>query len=166
MKPKYYLIGFLICFTLVGNIDAHAQIKTLFLVRHAEKANDDTTDPNLSTEGMARAKRLADLLSYANVEFIYSTDYKRTRETGLPLIKATGKAVTLYNPLDASFLEKVINDTGDSRVLIIGHSNTIPGYVNKLIGEERYSQLEENEYDKLFIVTISDENADCVVIKF
>jgi broad specificity phosphatase PhoE len=97
---------------------------------------------------------------------VYSTDYKRTRQTGLPSAKQIGKEIITYDPRDNSTLDKIIEESGNSRILIVGHSNTIPGLVNQLIDDERYEQLDEMEYDKLFIVTISGDESDCVVITF
>ena len=49
---------------------------------------------------------------------------------------------------------KPCRKNSDDNYLIVGHSNTIPGLVNYLSGTEDFQQLAENEYDKLFIVTL------------
>lgn len=48
------------------------------IVRHAEKANDDPRDPNLSEAGRARAERLAAALKNQPVRAVYATAYRRT----------------------------------------------------------------------------------------
>ena len=166
MKTSYFLFSVLILLCLTGNSLVQAQSKTIFLVRHAEKADDGTRNPALNEEGTNRAKDLSNILGEADVEFIYSTNFKRTIDTGRPLATSLGKEVLNYDPRDSKALDKIIADTGKSRVLIVGHSNTIPPLVNQLIGVEKYSQLGENEYDKLFIVTLFENTADCVVIIF
>jgi len=166
MKLNRYFFYTILIICLAGNVFAQTSVKTIFLVRHAEKADDGTRDPSLNEAGSSRSQNLANMLSAADIEFIYSTDFKRTIETGMPLAIVLGKEIIKYDPPYSSAVEKILKDTGDSRVLIIGHSNTIPALVNRLIEEEKYSQLDENEYDNLFIVTLSGESSDCVVIKF
>jgi broad specificity phosphatase PhoE len=166
MKISHFLFSILIFSFLACNSQVEAQTKTIFLVRHAEKADDGSRDPDLSETGKVRAENLATILSTAKVDFVYSTDYKRTRQTGLPSAKQIGKEIITYDPRDNSTLDKIIEESGNSRILIVGHSNTIPGLVNQLIDDERYEQLDEMEYDKLFIVTISGDESDCVVITF
>src|SRR6185437_4091132 len=56
----------------------------IFVVRHAERA-DASADSPLSPEGEARAARLAALLKDAGITRIYTTDRKRTIQTGAPL---------------------------------------------------------------------------------
>jgi hypothetical protein len=58
---------------------------TIFLVRHCEKALESTNNPNLSEQGAKRAAHLAEILKNAGIEAIYSTDTKRTMQTGEPL---------------------------------------------------------------------------------
>jgi len=166
MKTSNLLFSILILLCFACNSQVEAQTKTIFLVRHAEKADDGSRDPDLNEAGKVRAENLATILSTANVDFVYSTDYKRTRQTGIPLAKQIGKEIITYDPRDGSALDKIIEESGTSRILIVGHSNTIPGLVNQLIQEEKYDQLDEMEYDKLFIVTLSGDTSDCLVIKF
>ena len=159
-----FALLFLICFSSAAL--AQVQPKTIFLVRHAEKANDGTSDPSLSEKGSLRAENLSRMLSTANIEFIYSTDYKRTKETGRPLATLLNKEISIYDPRDELAIDGILDQSGDSRILIVGHSNTIPGLVNKLIGKEEYSQLAESEYDKLFVLTSTKDGFDCLVLTY
>src|SRR3954447_19431400 len=58
---------------------------TVLIVRHAEKMANAGTDPDISPEGVARAKALAAVCEHAGVEAAYVTQYKRTRQTAAPL---------------------------------------------------------------------------------
>jgi broad specificity phosphatase PhoE len=149
------------------NTIAQAQTKTIFLTRHAEKA-EDTGDrnPELNEAGLRRAQNLANILSEADIELIYSTDFKRTLGTGLPLAEKLGIEISLYDSRDENFLNKILLESGDKRILIIGHANTIPRMANQLIKKNTHPFLDETEYDKLFMVTMMGDLSDCVVIKY
>ncbi|MCH7474627.1 MAG: hypothetical protein IIA27_08125 [Gemmatimonadetes bacterium] len=47
-------------------------------------------------------------------------------------------------------------------VLVVGHSNTIPGVVNAL-GAGPFENLTEEEYDDLFVVTLTADGGASVV---
>ncbi len=70
---------------------------TLFLVRHAEKADQTAASP-LTEKGKARAEALANLLRDANVGAVFSTNFIRTRETARPLAEKRSLTVQLYDP--------------------------------------------------------------------
>lgn len=125
---------------------------TLFLVRHAEKASDGTTDPLLTEKGYARARALRDMLYAAGIDAIYSTNFKRTRLTAQPLADTLGIAIQTYPPFDSAWTSALAVRHAGEQILIVGHSNTTPALVNHLAGSN-YKQLEEMEYDKLFVVS-------------
>lgn len=132
---------------------------TFYFTRHAEKDNDGTKDPNLSAAGKQRAANLATQLKDKNIQAIYSTNYKRTRQTAQPLADALGLEVQIYDPnnlttLKNSLLEKHKNGS----VLIVGHSNTTPSLVNAFMETDKYAPLNDaNEFDKIFKVEIKKD---------
>jgi len=136
----------------------------IVLVRHAEKV-DDSRDPELSEAGRIRTRRLAELLADSGVEAVYSTDFIRTRETARPLAESLGLAVELYDPSDLEgFAAKL--EAGPSRALVVGHSNTT-GELVSLLGGEAGSSIEDDEYDRLYVVTIaSDGEVATVLLRF
>lgn len=124
----------------------------IYLVRHAEKAADGSKDPSLTDEGMYRAQRLSELLRISNIGKIYSTDFKRTRDTAQPLSTLLGIVTEIYDPGNDEFLQRI--KSYPENMLIVGHSNTTPALVNALLGHDIYKQLiDATEYDKLFIVS-------------
>ena len=165
---KRILITCLLLVFFTGFSFAQSTHKTILLVRHAEKADDVAGDrnPDLNEDGLARAEHLGKMLSEAGIKFIYSTDFKRTVGTGEPLAKLLGISITKYNPRESGVLQKIISESGNSPVLIIGHSNTVPEMVNELIGSKKFPFLEETEYDKLFIVSFFEGDSDCIVLKY
>lgn len=132
-------------------------ITTLFLVRHAEKISDGSFDPGLTAAGAARADELAYILRHVDLDAIYSTPFRRTKQTAMPTAREKGLDVELYDPNDKGFLKKALHSHPGGTVLIVGHSNTIPGMVNELAGKPDFSDLDDNIYDNLFIVLVPAE---------
>ena len=132
-------------------------ITTIFLVRHAEKVGDGSADPALTPAGAARADELAHILKHVKLDAIYSTPYIRTKQTVLPTAKEKGLEVKLYKPGEEDFLKKVLQEFSGGTVLIVGHSNTIPGLANELAGQSDFSDLHDATYDNLFIACVPIE---------
>ncbi len=140
---------------------AYAQETTTFiLVRHAEKAINGTTNPGLSSTGKARAQRLADLLSKANITAIYATNFNRTLQTVAPLATAKNLTTQLYEwKSPKAFLVKLLETYRGGTVVICGHSNTTPILANALLGQALFEPFEDNEYSHLLIITASKVGA-------
>ena len=69
-------------------LPARAQ-RAVYLVRHADKANNDPDTP-LSTKGIERAEALAALLEHAGVKAVYTSQFRRSKETAAPLATKLG----------------------------------------------------------------------------
>jgi broad specificity phosphatase PhoE len=131
---------------------------TVIVVRHAEKV-DDSRDPVLSEAGVRRAAALADALADAGVQAIYTTHFRRTRDTAAPLaallqlepvvIESVGSATEGASSLAGWVREREAGRT----VLIVGHSNTVPVIIQALGGPD-IGGIEDDEYTSIFIVTI------------
>ena len=65
---------------LLEEAGAQTRTTTVFIVRHAERA-DTPGDSPLSEEGEKRAETLARMLRVSAVSAVFSTDTARTRET-------------------------------------------------------------------------------------
>ncbi len=129
-------------------------ITTFILVRHAEKVIDGTKDPELKPEGIDRAKRLADMLSKTPVDVIYSTNFKRTKNTVLPLASAKGLLVENYEALKVEEIENMLKKHAGGTILISGHSNTIPWTANLLIGKQEYGDFADDDYGNILIISV------------
>lgn len=145
----------LLLFSIVSLSNAQEELTTFILVRHAEKAKDDPRDPNLSEEGKARADKLAEVLADQPVDVIYSTPFKRTRNTASPLAEKKGLSVQIYDFRSLNYLQSMMEKHRGGTILISGHSNTTPMIANLLIGAEKFQQLSEDEYGKIFIVSVT-----------
>jgi glycosyltransferase involved in cell wall biosynthesis len=93
---------------------------------------------------------------------IYSTDYKRTQQTALPTAKSKGLEVLSYGT-ENLFNEEFKTKTEKQTVLIVGHSNTTPAFVNTITGTQEHSQIDDSDNGKLFIVTIADSKSSVII---
>ena len=152
----------IIIFLFASSIAYGQSITTFILVRHAEKATDDPKDPNLSEAGLMRAQSLAKLLAATKVDAVYSTPYKRTRNTVAPMATAKGFDVLEYNKIEEMdiFLKKYEGGT----VVVCGHSNTVPAMANYLIGKDSYHQFEDGDYGNIIIISVVQRGKNAAVV--
>lgn len=127
----------------------------VYLVRHAEKADDGTSDPPLTVAGQIRVQTLRAILADANLTHVHSTDLERTRETARPIAEEAGLSVSHYDPSDLqAFADRIRATPGNH--LVSGHSNTTPGLVAAL-GGDPHGTIHEMEYDRLYIVMLAGD---------
>lgn len=124
----------------------------VYLVRHAERADDGTSDPPLTVAGQIRVQTLRAILADAELTHVHSTDLERTRETARPIAEAAGLPVVLYDPADLQAVADRIRET-PGRHLVSGHSNTTPALVAAL-GGDPHGSIDEMEYDRLYVLVI------------
>lgn len=133
------------------------KITTFILLRHAEKGSDDPKDPELKPEGVERANRVVKMLGKTSVDAIYSTTFKRTRNTVAPLAKEKGLEVFTYEAFKVQEIEKMLEKHAGGTVVISGHSNNIPWIANLLIGKEEFKDYEDSDYGNLLIVSVVEK---------
>jgi broad specificity phosphatase PhoE len=131
---------------------------TVFIVRHAEKADAPAADPPLTPAGEARARALAELLTHAGIGAVISTPYARTRGTAAPLAAARGLTVETVPvaggvPAHAAAVAEAVRRHAGKAVLVVGHSNTVPA-IAAALGAPRLPDLCDGDYDQLFIVEL------------
>ena len=127
-------------------------------MRHAEKASDAEDSP-LTEAGSQRAQALARAAGDAGVSAIYSTQFKRNKETAQPLAARLGVGVTefpvnLQNPGDYGqrLAKEIVEKHRGQTVVVVGHSNTIGSIVEGLTG--RAAPPGDIQYGDMFIVTV------------
>lgn len=124
----------------------------IYVVRHAEKEIGGL-DPNLSPIGYDRADALKTVMMDKKIKQIYSTNTKRTMQTATPLSNAINVPVQNYGSVpDNQFFESI--QSKKKNTLIVGHSNTVDDIVNGITGEKRLKDLEDQTYDRLYIITV------------
>jgi broad specificity phosphatase PhoE len=137
---------------------ASASTTTIIVMRHAEKAALPVEDPPLSPAGEARAAALAHILGQAPEEFrvqgIFVSEFRRTQETVRPLANRLGVAVIVVPAADiAGVAKRARQEFRGGRVLIVGHSNTVPQIVKELSGQE-VPAMPESEYGVAYVVAL------------
>ena len=150
---------------LLGEV-SHANCSTFYLIRHAEKIRVDSAEsnPDLNEKGLIRAERWKNYFLDKNVTKIYSTNYKRTYNTVKPLASEKNIEIFFYSPSDIEYDEFIKSNIGDT-TLVVGHSNTIPGFVNELIDYEYYQQIDDFNNSNLYVVSICDSKITHKLIK-
>ena len=139
----------------------------ILVVRHAETAGDDPRDPSLSDEGRRRAAALLEAVRGIGIDAVYTSQYRRTRDTGA--FVAAGLGIPLHEvPISGdiagysrALLDRIDRDHAGGSALVIGHSNTAPVLVEVAIGSPA-APIDEAEFDRLFIL-IRDESGPSFV---
>lgn len=155
MKKYILLFVFAIPFLSACTSD---ETTTYYLIRHAEKDRTDKTNrnPDLNEKGLKRAKKWAEHFKNIDLNAVYSTKYNRTMQTATPTAESKNLEILNYDPrkmYDSIFQA----DTKGKTVLVVGHSNTTPVFANKILGEKKYENMDDNDNASLYIVTVSGD---------
>ena len=157
----HFLLLLFLAVLISSNLYAQDKEITVILLRHAEKdvsKNADKTDPELTAEGKQRAERLVDTIRKYKPEQIFSTNFKRTRFTVIPLAENIDPRyriqVQIYDYVELENFAKKLLQSRARTVVVVGHNTTTPMLANLLIGQDKYKALDESEYDKIWIIKI------------
>ncbi len=131
---------------------------TVYIVRHAEKAANDPRDPDLSPKGYARADSLAIQLREAGINYIITTQLKRTIETAEPLAQrrhVTPEVVPVgtSTAIHVDSVVAAVKRRPGATILIVGHSNTI-GRIAEALGGDKVGNVCDNEYSNLIVLSM------------
>ncbi len=150
----------LLLFSILFSANTFAADTMIIVVRHAEKSTDDSKDPGLSEQGIARANKLAAVLKEVNLKAVYATQYKRTQQTGLIAATQNGLSVQVRaankentKTYTSDLLKEILKKYRGETVLIVGHSNTVPEIVKHITGLD-VTPIGENEFDRLYVITL------------
>lgn len=160
--------------SVYGGIDSDTDATTtIYLVRHAERADDDPEDPSLTAAGELRAQALQTALRHVQVDAVYTTHFQRTRLTAQRVIDAHDPEVhtreVTFDSVDPHVEEMAAtlrSDHAGETVLVVGHSNTTPMLAEALTGYA-VPELRSWQYDRLYVVSLHPERApDLLVARF
>lgn len=137
---------------------AAASTTTIIVMRHAEKAALPADDPLLSPAGQARAENLAEVFGRTPPDFriqaIFVSELRRTQDTAQPLANRLGVPVIVVPGADAERVAKrALDEYRGGRVLIVGHSDTVPEIVRRLSGQA-VPAMAETEYGIVYFVAL------------
>ncbi len=159
MKAATHVLVFLLAVGTVSCSHIRTSSTIVLIVRHAEKASDAEDSP-LTQAGRQRAQALVHVAADAGVRAIYSTQFKRSRDTVEPLAERLGVAITevpvdLQRPGDYGKLlaREIMEKHSGQTVVVVGHGNTIPSIVEGLTG--RAVSLGDIAYSDLLVVNDS-----------
>ncbi len=157
MKIFFSIFLGLALFTLANTVlVAQDREVTIILVRHAEKADATSPDPELSDAGKERAQRLVKKIGKYRPGGFYSTDYKRTRDTVTPLANKRKKDVKIYDARKPKELIDEIMKGKIKRYVVAGHSNTVPGLANLIAKKEMFKNLDDSEYTIIWLIRMKN----------
>ena len=146
------LAVFLLVFVSVSMASAQPVV---VIVRHAEKAVIGGNDPDLSSAGRARAEALARILKDSGITAIFTSEFKRTRETAAPTATSAHVSPTVVAAKDTDALLAKLHQL-NGNALVVGHGDTIPNII-KALGINSTISIPDEDYSELLIVTLGDK---------
>lgn len=127
----------------------------IYLIRHFQKqavTPQSGKDVELTAEGFLNAQGLAKHLQNKEIKSIYSTNYKRTKQTAMPTSELINISISEYDPrnLDA-FASQLLRSHNNQ--LVVGHSNTT-GVLFGILGCEPIV-LADKDYGDIMVVKLA-----------
>jgi len=129
----------------------------VILVRHAEAATSQTSDPDLSPAGERRAallgRFLADSLPGRAVDHLYAADTRRAQQTAASIANQFKLPINLLASSDwAGLVSRIRRDHRGQTVVVVGYASTMPGLLNQLSASQH--SLEPDDFGSIFVVVI------------
>jgi broad specificity phosphatase PhoE len=149
-------LGGLLALVLLAWMVLSASTTTVYVLRHAEQVEDGSNDPPLSPAGQARAERLREVFGGGDAELgidgIIVSPLRRSQDTARPLAEARGIPVVVVEATDpGAAARRALHDFRGGRVLVIGHSNTVPAIVEALSGQA-VPAMGEDDFSTVYVV--------------
>lgn len=137
---------------------------TYYFIRHAEKELNGQRNPRLTEKGRKRAEHWAEVLADKNIEEIYCTYLTRTQETAQPLLNKLNLDYHIYD-MASLYSSKFQRDTKNKTVLVVGHQDTTPAFINRILKEREYGYIPGREFGNLYKVEIKDNGEITTAMK-
>ncbi|MFD1553350.1 hypothetical protein DNU06_06710 [Putridiphycobacter roseus] len=167
MIKKFPIFILFLCGIVLISCKNSKQEKVIYLVRHAEKDLNDTSDnPPLTAAGVKRAQDLAKLLNEEDFKGIYSTKFQRNINTVLPLAILNELEIKTYEWHNWQSMLHEIMDQNKGTYIICGHGDNILPMIEDLGIKKQLPPLGKLEYNKLYKVTMSKDSTTIEIIQF
>lgn len=142
-----------------------SEVTTYYFIRHAEKERTDVTNenPNLTEKGQQRAENWSAVFKNVDFDLVYSTNYNRTIQTAIPTSESKNLEIQFYNPKEL-YSEDFKLKTKNKTVLVVGHSDTTPLFVNTILGTKKYIDIDDNNNSNLYIITIYNNSISDILL--
>jgi len=125
---------------------------TVVLLRHAEPQTSGA-DPGLTAAGRKRAELLGFMFQNAGVTTLFTSEFRRTKETAQPLAARVSLVPEVLPGLNTAAHRDRVLAVPAGVALVVGHTNTVPQLIAAL-GAGNNVQIAENEFDRMFIVSL------------
>jgi 2,3-bisphosphoglycerate-dependent phosphoglycerate mutase len=136
---------------------------TIIIVRHAEK--DTGNNPRLTQAGMLRAEKLPGRFPGVKPDAIYASPYIRNQQTATPWAKEAGLEIQQFDPRNLPEFATLLRQSTGKTIVVVGHSNINPQLANQLLGEDRFNNLPDDDYETIYVVTIKKDKAKVKVMQ-
>lgn len=135
---------------------------TYYVVRHAEKVliPPNAYDPALTDVGVQRSNDLNAYFGKKKPDSVFVSTFLRTQQTAAPTATAAGLTPVVINQNDTNSVNAFISrlyKMHKKKVLIVGHTNSIPRIVKGLSGQI-INAIPEADYDNIYIIKIRRTN--------
>ena len=140
---------------------------TIYMVRHAEKMNEDNPDPSLTIAGFTRSEDLKTALSDASVDAIITSDLQRTQLTAQPLAEHLGLQMIVI-PIQElgvelyvqGVVDEINNNWSGKEVLVVTH-NPLYQLIGQALNTPELPAIDDvTGYDHFFVITKSDNPSE------
>jgi broad specificity phosphatase PhoE len=122
----------------------------IVVIRHAERV-ETGNDPGLTEVGQKRAVLLARMLRQAGVTAIFTSTWRRTKETAAPLAEALHVTPQVLQDDPTAARGQLLS--GGDRVLVVGHTDTVPALIAGFDGPADVV-IQNDEFDRMFVLTV------------
>jgi broad specificity phosphatase PhoE len=151
------MLGLLAAGAGVYWIGTWARTTVVVLVRHAEAGTNATGDPDLSAAGERRVaglgELLADVLTPAKVDYLYSADTRRAQQTAAPIANQFKLPINLLASSDwTGVAGRIKREHRGKTVVVVGYATTLPSVLSQLSGGS--VAMADDEFDSIYVVVI------------
>jgi broad specificity phosphatase PhoE len=158
MKVLHAVLPLLLVLAPIAG-QAQTPLRAVIVVRHGEKAHTPKENPPLSPAGQARAQALLAALRDAGVTTVITTEQRRTRDTGAPLVAAVHPAIVVVPTSHdrrehARAVAAAVRKAGGT-VLVIDHQLTMPLIIAEL-GGPQVATVCDVEFSNLYLLLPAD----------
>jgi 2,3-bisphosphoglycerate-dependent phosphoglycerate mutase len=153
---------------LLSNFNALSQKTTVWVVSYAEAVDSTATNkqPVLTNNGQNRAMALLNELKHEDIKAIYITNKRAASMTAAPLAAKDKILPRVYADSVKGLVAKILKNFEGSNVLIVAPYNRVIPFIRALGGNPPFNNLNKDDYDLLFSVTLHNDKAELSISNY